>query len=951
MPGIKCYLCPGLLIAPGEKGGLALVNRSRKAGRALLPCVVLFLFACGPLQASEPKAPGAKAASLPEASSGGSAAGEVTGSVNRTQPSSPAEGAEPPPSRSQRPPETPAAQAPPDARRTELNLLGQLDAASGESRRNENVRITLIDNAVLKELNIRMGPTATVVEEFRAERNYFGSEFGGKPSSLLHLSAAAASRFHGNLYASHNNSIFSARSFFQVGDVRPARENDYGFTVGFPVWRGAQMTINGSQQKVRGSVNGNVLVPRADERTPLTQDPLTGELVDPATREFVARIFSAYPTEPPNRPDIDPRALNTNSPQSIDNDHLGLRLDQSWSTGDRLALDYRFTAQNVEAFQLVGGQNPDTTTKSHAARITWNRAWSPGTTTDFSVGFDRLGSLLVAEETSIGTVILPGFALDWLGPGSSIPIDRAWNSFRYAGQAKFVRGRHEVHAGFEVLRRQANGFESAGHRGIFVFADDFGHDAITNLRLGKPRRYILATGHIYRGFRNWDMQYYVGDQWRTTANLTLNVGLRYQPVTPVSEVNALTDIPYECDCNNWAPRFGFAYRPGGKRGVLRGAYGIHYGQIFPVTFGQSRFNLPWNVRLSLDAPSLIDPLEGLGPETRSTVFQMDPELVAPYSHQYNFSWEWSLVRDWKLALGYVGSRTLHLLNIWYLNRARIVPGVEQTTETINDRRPDPRFFDIRHVQNSSRAFYDAAKITLMIPRWRGFSSEASYWFSKAIDLGSDYTGTASGRDARWGRSQSELDSHAEMRGLSWFDQPHAFLWSANYELPRFASRERWLRQAFGAWQLSTVLALKSGTPFTVISGSDGPGFGNVDGAAGDRPHLVDPSILGRTIDNPDTSRQRLPASAFTYIEPTERAGTLGRNTFRKDGVWNVNAGLSRRWALGGERSLVLRAESINLLNSPQFAEPGRELTSPNFGQITNTLNDGRTFRFLLRLSF
>ena len=46
--------------------------------------------------------------------------------------------------------------------------------------------------------------------------------------------------------------------------------------------------------------------------------------------------------------------------------------------------------------------------------------------------------------------------------------------------------------------------------------------------------------------------------------------------------------------------------------------------------------------------------------------------------------------------------------MWYLNRARIVPGVEQTTETINDRRPDPRFFDIRHVQNSSRASYDAA---------------------------------------------------------------------------------------------------------------------------------------------------------------------------------------------------------------------------------------------------
>ena len=48
---------------------------------------------------------------------------------------------------------------------------------------------------------------------------------------------------------------------------------------------------------------------------------------------------------------------------------------------------------------------------------------------------------------------------------------------------------------------------------------------------------------------------------------------------------------------------------------------------------------------------------------------------------------------------------------------------------------------------------------------------------------------------------------------------------------------------------------------------------------------------------------------------------------------------------------TFRAESINLTNTPQFAEPGLSLAAPNFGQINNTLNDGRTFRFLLRLVF
>jgi hypothetical protein len=125
----------------------------------------------------------------------------------------------------------------------------------------------------------------------------------------------------------------------------------------------------------------------------------------------------------------------------------------------------------------------------------------------------------------------------------------------------------------------------------------------------------------------------------------------------------------------------------------------------------------------------------------------------------------------------------------------------------------------------------------------------------------------------------------------------------------------------------------------------------VDGDQGDRPHILDPGILGRVIGHPDTSRQLLPVEAFGYPRPGEPRGNIGSNTFRKDGITNVNASLSRSFSAGGDRKLVFRAESINFLNTPQFAEPTKELTSPSFGFITNTLNDGRAFRLSLRLSF
>ena len=137
----------------------------------------------------------------------------------------------------------------------------------------------------------------------------------------------------------------------------------------------------------------------------------------------------------------------------------------------------------------------------------------------------------------------------------------------------------------------------------------------------------------------------------------------------------------------------------------------------------------------------------------------------------------------------------------------------------------------------------------------------------------------------------------------------------------------------------------------MYTGSDGPGFGNVDGVMGDRPLLLDASVLGRSISHPDTSRKMLPRSAFGFVPLDVPSGNLGRNVFRKDGIQNVNFSVARSWKIASESTLTLRAESINLLNTPQFAYPGNDLSGGNFAQITNTLNDGRTFSLTMRLSF
>ena len=826
---------------------------------------------------------------------------------------------------------------------TRLNLKGTIDTASGESRRNDNVQFNPIDNNALRDLSLRMGASATVISEFVPQNKYFTAEYGNRAEPMIHAVAAEQRAVHGTVFETHNNSVFNARSFFQVGGLKPAHENNYGLTLGAPLGKGFELLLDGSQQKVRGSVNGNVLVPNADERTPLTNDP--------AIRPIVEEILAGYPLELPNRLDIDSHALNTNSPQSIDTDRVALMLVRSFGDKDRLIMRYSLTAQKTTSFQFVAGQYPNSDVRAHLARMTWNRTWSPATVADFSIGFDRVRTILQPSENWPGTAYRL-FVLTPIG-NSGIPTNRALNDFTYAGQLRHTMQNHVWTAGVSAVRHQFNGEETNNHFGTFMFVEAFGRDAIANLRMGTPISYSVNIGDSARGFRNWGFVFYAGDKWRATTSLTLNFGLRYEPVTRPVEVNNLDQLPFGCDCNNLAPSVGFAYRLGGNLGFVRGSYTIQYGQIFPATYGQQRFNPPANIGIYLNTPNLADPLAGidienLDPNTRSSLTVISPDLVLPYSHQYNLSWEAGSWEHVRLQLGYVGSRTLKLFSYFSANRAQRVEGIPTTLQTVNQRRPDQDHYMIYKVANASRAYYDAGRVSVIFPLQRSLSFDASYWFSKSIDVQHNYPETGYGTIVI---KQSDTLGFEDLRSASAFDQPHAFLTHGSWDSPAFSSMPAWLRQAFGKWTLSGVWLLKSGIPFSVFAGSDAPGYGNVDGESGDRIDIVDPSILGRTVGNPDKTDLLLPRSAFKFMDPTALRGNVGRNTFRRGKMTNVNAALSRSWRIRSEKTLMFRAESINLFNTPQFAEPERNLVSNLFGRISNTVNSGRNFQFTLRFSF
>jgi len=822
----------------------------------------------------------------------------------------------------------PPAPAPPQPARAKLAATAQ---------RNENVAIWEIDNNAVKEANVRVGTRPTISQFNLIGSNYYAVEHGQPPAEVLFVPATPAGRastWHADLYENLQNSVFNARTFFQVGGVKPSRRNHYGFRASGEVWRLGFLTVTGFQRRIQGMVNGNVLVPLASERTPLTTDP--------ATRAIVQRYLDAYPNQLPNRLDFDPRALNTNAPQRIDEIDGTIRLDRgplnaTWTTN----------RSRTDAFQLVAGQNPDTSIHATRAKLAWRKSLNPATDLVLGAGFTRVRSDLLPEPNAVGPRVRFGYQIEELGPDSQFPVDRALNTFRYGAQAAHRRGAHTLTFGGDVTRIQLNGVESNNPRGLIQFSNNFGRTALENLHFGTPTMYEVTVGDLSRGYRNWTGALYAADQWKLSSTFQLTLGLRWSMDTTPVEIRQREKLPYGCDCNNVSPRVSLAWNLPGKW-VLRAAGTVAFSSIQPVTYQQIRNNTPLVHYIQIQNPNLANPIAGINfadPGLRVSPTTLSRDLTSPYSTQYNLTVEHRL-GSYNLRLGYLGSRSYKMMTSFITNRAIPIAGIPLTTATIDQRRPDQRYYEIRNIANGGNAWFDAGIATLEIPLRYGLMASATYIFSKALDDGADFTTTAANRDLLSKRAQSEFNNFPDRHSLSDFDSSHSLSLDYSYTIP--GGRNAFTR----GWQISGATLLKTGTPLTLFIGSDGPGFGNVDGSPSERPSIIDASILGKTIGDPNTAPQIINRSRFDFIHPGELRGNLGRNTFRKAPIRNANAAITKPFTFhAGHRewSTVFRAEAWNLTNTPQFDEPQRNLSSPSFGRITNTLNDGRIFQLSLRL--
>jgi hypothetical protein len=561
-------------------------------------------------------------------------------------------------------------------------------------------------------------------------------------------------------------------------------------------------------------------------------------------------------------------------------------------------------------------------------------------------------------------VTFPQFAVApyaTLGDATYTPLRRTAGNYQFNGSVTWIRGSHSIKfgAGMQRLREITYSYPSAG---AWTFdnlltndlaTDPSAGNSIASLLLGFPSGGGTRSARAILPRQRWSLVHgFVHDDWRATRWLTLNVGLRYEVFTPATEKNnyisnfdlsKLLNIRANTDGYNShagvmtnygdiGPRFGFAASLG-RETVLRGGYGISYWADWT---GQGQLGTAQEFQLSSPARSYVGP-SGLTPNFKLAdgydpmiPFGRNPPQGA--INYYIFKFKDASAQQFNLTLqkafgsnvvsiGYVGILGRHLYVQPQLNNAPPGPGA------IQQRRPYysvlPLVQGITAKDSMGRANYNAMQVVVERRLSQGVTFNANFTWAHALNDASDGQtgGNQNANLATW----QFLDYHHNDYGNADTDVRRRLAVTANYELPFGKSLQGVAKHLVSGWQLNALAAWGTGLPFSVMSNT---ALSNSGHTSNDRPNRIGSGILSNpTVAQWFNAADFVPQKVYTF-------GNSGRNILRGPRQIHVDLGVSRTFNMGERLRLQFRAESFNLTNTANFAQPNFSLGAPGFGSIT-----------------
>ncbi len=731
---------------------------------------------------------------------------------------------------------------------------------------------------------------------------------------------------------------------------------------------------------------------------PLTKQPFPNNVI-PASRidRAAAGLLSFFPLPTYGVP-VQNYQIVTSTPNGSDN--YGVRLNLPLSRKDRLTFNVQFQTRDAENAQLFGFRD-SSTGGGMSSSIGWSHSFRPRLNNSANLSLSRNRNTnapyfaytrnIAAELGIAGTSQDP---INWgppnlsftnfgsLSDGSASVLRNQTVSF--SDSVTFVVKRsHNLAVGFSYRRMQNNSLTYQNARGAFTFSglltsaiDANGQPRartgfdFADFLLGLPQSSSLRYGSDNNYFRGSSRNWYARDDFRLNSRLSLNFGLRYEYFSPYRELHGRLanldvkpdwtavavvtpgmrapfsgDLPASLvrpDSNNFSPRFGFAWRPGKRRGmVVRGGYSIFYnGSAYPQMASQMASQPPFARTSSISTSpayplTLADGFPIVASQIITNTYAVSPDQRPAYAQNWMLAVQSSLPHGLLAEIEYIGTKGTNLGIVTQPNRA--APGSPLTAQ---DRLRIPYATGFNYQTVGANSSFNAGQVRITRRFQRGMAGSAQYAYSKAIDNASSYAGTGGTV------VQFPEDLHLE-RGLSTFDQRHRL--SANWMLSSpVGVRGLWRdggvkTKLFTNWALTGNFSATSGTPLTArVAGN----LSNTGGIAAFGAGRAQAS--GLAIDEGGYPYFNL--LAFT-TPPGGQYGNAGRNTIPGLFRTSFNTSLNRTFRFGdGRRHLQLRLSANNVLNHVVITSVGTTVNSSTYGLPVGA-SSTRTVNLLLRLAF
>jgi hypothetical protein len=518
--------------------------------------------------------------------------------------------------------------------------------------------------------------------------------------------------------------------------------------------------------------------------------------------------------------------------------------------------------------------------------------------------------------------------------------------------------------------------------------------------LGLLSNFFQSNGEIE--FRRHHYQaFYFDDSFRLNRRLTLNYGLRWEPYTPITDlndrqvqfrpeeyakgtrsaryVNAPAGLFYPGDVVNGytipkggvtaskkqlAPRIGLAWDINGDGNTsLRAGYGIYYDAPMMYFLNNMNLQAPFSFTVGLTDGLFDDPYRGRqnlnlfpfsGDFAKTSPFQtpMSAIVYEPVWHMpYTQNWSLTLERrvaSWLFHGAYVGSKGTHLVGNYDANAPvyNYSLTLSQNQGTVNARRPFKQFQDMDAVMTGLNSIYNGLQLSANKRFSKGFSVIANYTWSRSIDVLSSNAQATSG--AAWNPSNFKMQ-----RGPSDWDRTHAFTSSFVWSLPKPGKAlNSWaLGIITDDWQLSGIVSAFVGAPLTFTSSNDpiaGSGA-NVSNKA--QAALVGNPFLDTGRSRGDKIKQYFNTAAVVNAQPGSW-GNMGRGLLRGPGSSSTDVSMTRIIPLKSIResmNMMFRAEFFSLFNHPQLGSPEIRLGRATTGTIP-TVGGQRVLQFGLKIN-